>query len=221
MRKNKMMRAASGLLVATLLTTSVISGTFAKYTTSTSGHDTARVAYWGFDEADSTTINLFSNTYTNVNGAEKVVAPGTEKSTDFGFSYEANADKNITAPEVGYKLTITATATGDYSDLDKNDSFKWTLKSGATNATETEYNTVAELLTAIKNLSGSTDGSGSKDYNPGELPPAFGTAAANTKCTVGWKWAYEGQDDKDTEMGNAASLDNVTLNISITATQND
>ena len=47
MRKNKMMRAASGLLVAVLLSTCAISGTFAKYTTSTESTDNARVAVWG------------------------------------------------------------------------------------------------------------------------------------------------------------------------------
>ncbi|MFR0985955.1 MAG: hypothetical protein ACLSFZ_04975 [Frisingicoccus sp.] len=44
MKKNRMMRLASSLLVLTLLTTCVISGTFAKYTTQAGGSDTARVA---------------------------------------------------------------------------------------------------------------------------------------------------------------------------------
>ena len=43
MKKNKMMRAASALMVATLLTTSVISGTFAKYVTSVNSSDWARI----------------------------------------------------------------------------------------------------------------------------------------------------------------------------------
>ena len=45
--KNKMMRIASVLLVAALITTCAISGTFAKYVTKVSGEDTARVAKWG------------------------------------------------------------------------------------------------------------------------------------------------------------------------------
>ena len=44
MKKNKMMRIASALLVAVILTTCAISGTFAKYVTSTPGSDSARVA---------------------------------------------------------------------------------------------------------------------------------------------------------------------------------
>ena len=48
MKKNRMMRLASVLLVCVLLTTSVISGTFAKYVTSVESTDEARVANWGF-----------------------------------------------------------------------------------------------------------------------------------------------------------------------------
>ena len=47
MKKNKMMRIASILMVATLITTCAISGTFAKYVTKASGEDKARVAKWG------------------------------------------------------------------------------------------------------------------------------------------------------------------------------
>ena len=46
MKKNRMMRLASILLVCVLLTTSVISGTFAKYTSTVAATDTARVAKW-------------------------------------------------------------------------------------------------------------------------------------------------------------------------------
>ena len=63
MKKNKMMRAASALLVAVLLTTSVISGTFAKYITEDKGSDEARVAKWGVViEADS--FGMFKTDYT-------------------------------------------------------------------------------------------------------------------------------------------------------------
>ena len=70
MKKNRMMRLASILLVCVLLTTSVISGTFAKYTTSANSEDKARVAKWGFDNAASIDItDLFANTYKQVSTA--------------------------------------------------------------------------------------------------------------------------------------------------------
>ena len=61
MKKNKALRAASALLVLTLLTTSIIGGTFAKYTTSGSVNDTARVAKWGVDI--TTSGALYSDAY--------------------------------------------------------------------------------------------------------------------------------------------------------------
>lgn len=47
-KKNIFLRIASGMAVAALLSTCVVSTTFAKYTTSTKAEDSARVAYWGF-----------------------------------------------------------------------------------------------------------------------------------------------------------------------------
>ena len=49
MKKNIMMRVASALLIAVLLTTCAISGTFAKYVSTASGSDTARVGNIDFN----------------------------------------------------------------------------------------------------------------------------------------------------------------------------
>lgn len=92
MKKNKMMRLASILLVCVLLSTSVISGTYAKYVTTDSASDSARVAQWGVEVEVSGT--LFGSHYYKVNNtngnkisasaidsvssANNVVAPGTE-----------------------------------------------------------------------------------------------------------------------------------------------
>lgn len=222
MKKTKFMRAALLLLVLTLITSCFVGGTFAKYTTSTTGSDSARVAYWGFDQAAATTINLFAGEYTNVkasgevDGFSNVIAPGTSKSSTFAFGYTNYKTNEIKAPEVAYTFTVNPTITGDYDELDANTSFKWTLK--APNATEaTEYETVDKLLSAIKELSG--DVSGSKEYAAGTLPAAF--TAADEVYTIGWKWAFDGNDADDTALGNSQTLKNVTFSITITATQVD
>lgn len=221
--KNKALRLASCLLIAVLLTTCAVSGTFAKYVTSATGTDTARVAKWGFTE-DGTSIkieDLFKKAYdSTVNSTADVIAPGTSNSTTFGFAYAGQT--GIDAPEVSYTFKVDATMTGEYTDLDNNENFKWTLTSGKTGATKETFNTVSELLAAIKALSG--DSSGTKKYEAGQLPDAFGTADANANCTIGWEWNYTTDaagDKADTDMGNAATLDNITLTITITATQVD
>lgn len=248
MKKNKAMRLASALLVLTLLTTCAISSTFAKYVTKAEGSDKARVAYWGFNQdAAATTIDLFDGVYTNVkasgevDGFSNVIAPGTEKSTTFAFGYTNYKTDKITAPEVAYTFTVKPTITGDHDELDANENFKWTLKKPS-DTTATEYKTVAELLAAIKALSG--DASGEKEYAAGQLPGAF-TSAGET-YTIGWKWDFEDriettivpgshggaldfgavanapqQDATDTAMGNSQTLEHVTFTIAITATQVD
>ena len=133
MRKNKMMRTASGLLVATLLTTSVIAGTFAKYTTEATGSDAARVAKWGVTALVSGDLfgddygaktenggNEISANYTGsvdnhtengsvAKGDSKIVAPGTQNSTGVTISISGT-------PEVANKVTFTNT-TNDNKDI--------------------------------------------------------------------------------------------------------
>ena len=58
MKKNKMMRLASFLLIAVLVSTSAISGTYAKYTTSGFAEDQARVAKWGVTVAADVTTDI-------------------------------------------------------------------------------------------------------------------------------------------------------------------
>ena len=116
MKKNKMMRLASAMMVLTLMSTSVISGTFAKYVTSDSATDTARVAKWGVTVTAETTDDdtvLFSEAYeTDETGADAfagnsvvssttdmLVAPGTKNETGITFTITGS-------PEVAVNLVI-------------------------------------------------------------------------------------------------------------------
>lgn len=128
MRKNKMMRLASALLVLTLLTTSIISGTFAKYTTQDSAGDVARVAKWGvvLQAAGSlygTNYQKSSNTITNdtegisVEGIQiadtNVIAPGTKNETGMSFSINGTPEVS-TYVQVKVAGANVFLAPGDY-----------------------------------------------------------------------------------------------------------
>ena len=113
MKKNRMMRLASILLVCVLLSTSVISGTFAKYTTSDSAQDSARVAKWGVniiatgDEAfaekyDDAASATGTKVVSSVSGQD-VLAPGTN-GTLGGIAITGQ-------PEVMVNVTVTADLT--------------------------------------------------------------------------------------------------------------
>ena len=228
MKKNRMMRLASLLLVAVLMTTCTISGTFAKYTTSATGADSARVANWGFESNGELTLsNLFLADYTDVNGTggDNVIAPGTKGEATFYFVYD---ETNAAAPEVDYTFTVNVVDTCDPL-IKANKNIIWKLDGVA------QANWDA-LVTAIKGLSGdNTDGI--KEYTAGNLPAGFAD-----QHTISWEWIFEDpnaggsgaymydhdnnagtpeltQDQYDTYMGNAASLDDVSLEITITVTQ--
>lgn len=219
MKKNRMMRLASIVLVLVLMTSSIVGGTFAKYTTQTSVNDEARVAYWGFGKATATTFDLFDGAYdTTVNSDVNVVAPGTAKETKFAFAY-TNSDEGPTAPEVAYTFVVDANITGNYDALDKNENFVWTLDG-------TDYQTVADLLKAIEDLDGNND---QNCYEAGTLPTGF---EVGSEHTIGWNWAFDddsttkdaydnAQNVADTAMGNATDLADVSITITITATQID
>ena len=218
MKKNKMMRAASGLLVAVLLTTSVISGTFAKYTTSTTGSDKARVASWGFTQTAIEFTDLFKTAYDqHVNGVVDVIAPGTTNSAEFKFTYAGSEN----APEVAYNFTVDTTGSEIASTIQENTNIQWKLDDGA-------WGTWDSMIADIKKLSG--DESGTKKYEAGNLPDGFPKNGDAHK--VSWQWKFDDnsttkdaidndQNVQDTSMGNADALAEVTLKITITATQID
>ena len=210
MTKNKMMRIASVLLVAVLLSTCAIFGTFAKYVTAASSNDSARVAYWGFKETTFSIENLFDKTYVGeedkITGAADVIAPGTTNSVTFSFQ-----PQNATAPEVAYKITVSTTGSTIADDLVANTNIQWKLD-------ENEWGTFADMLNDINDLSTGTIAPNTFDSDWG----------ATSTHTVSWQWlinessdANNEQNIKDTALANKIDLDWVTLKISILAEQVD
>ena len=117
MKKNKAMRAAGVLVIATLLTTCLTAGTFAKYTTTDSATDSARVAKFGVtvvangslygsayaaNHADTPVVADNTVTVKASNG-DNVVAPGTKNDSGIGFAVNGK-------PEVDVKITGTVEA---------------------------------------------------------------------------------------------------------------
>lgn len=219
MKKNKMMRLASGLLVAVLLTTCAISGTFAKYVTSGTANDSARVAKFGV--AVTATGNMFHTTYAKddssftlaentVVSTDKVVAPGTSGSLG-GVSITGT-------PEVAVRVSCEAT-TVEFGDkwVDKNGAYYCPIEItvGDTVIKGLEQANIDAFEAAIKTA---VDGF-TKDYTAGtDLETA-------DKIEVSWAWSFNGNDDvKDTYLGDQAAENNaatIQLEIATTVTQID
>lgn len=241
MRKNKMMRTASGLLVATLLTTSVISGTFAKYTTAASGKDSARVAKFGV--TITTTGDMFKDEYATddtgvatagiitksviTSGApgDAVVAPGTK-----GTLTKATIKGK---PEVAVRVAYEPTLTLDgWKGEDNKEYCPIVFKVngttyGLTGMKDATGATVTNASTTIANLKTAVEGAikaYSKDYEPNtDL-----SGKTNEYIDVSWEWAFDKNDNvKDTYLGDcAADTDStndskVELEIVTTVTQID
>ncbi len=242
MKKNKMLRMASALLVMVLLTTCMIGGTFAKYVTTGTGSDTARVAKWGVKV--ESTGNAFAKEYATTDtavsgtiaksvvtatgaGADnaKLVAPGTSGNL---------LDSSITGtPEVAVKVETTATLTltgwtikvdnGTGTEVDKEycpiiitiDGTEY--KMGATtDETNHVYATIAAFQTAVNTALSKTK-----------------NVAANTNLetdydhNVAWKWDFAGDantyqtDAEDTALGNLETAPTIAFTYTATVTQID
>ena len=79
MKKMSFMRMAALMLLLCLASTCAISGTFAKYTSTATGSDNARVAKWGWDTT-TLAVDMFDTAYaTDVKSGDttNVIAPGT------------------------------------------------------------------------------------------------------------------------------------------------
>jgi len=204
MKKNKTMRLIAIALLIAMIALILVSGTYAKYTSSTTGTASARVAKWSITFGDEDimasntfTFNLFDtikdtdgSTETDVKSAnsDKVIAPGTT----------GNFEVQLTnASEVSAEYAI------DYTVVNDNN-IPVEFSTDGTN-----WSSTLEDVTAT-------------------------TIAAGTPTTIKiqWRWAYEVQDagsdpatysqrdEQDTTLGKAGSA-TLQVTAKVTATQVD
>jgi hypothetical protein len=178
-------KAAAILLILSLISAVMISGTYAKYTSTFAGEDTALVAKWnvittgggiGLTEGGTATLDLFGHTYdTNITasaGGDPIIAPGVEG--DFKVAFQNNSD---VAAEISFDLTKSAIS------ANVPIGYKTTSPGGV-------YTDLAGLKT--------------------QLNTAFGTldVGESATVTVYWIWEYEESDAQnvtDTALGTASA----------------
>lgn len=217
MKKNKMMRLASFLLVAVLLSTCAISGTFAKYTSTQTNSDTARVAKWSFtvgsaDIAQETFVfDLFNTVYDTANvtdddsvdngtGSEVIIAPGT-------WGYFDLVLTNTSEVDAQYAIDYVVTANG----------------------IPVKFQVVKNPAAAPENCptTGSWDADIADITASNETTLKYADADAGTKTVtyrIFWKWdigSTDGENTTDTDLGKATPLAGITVAATITATQVD
>ena len=205
-KKNWMLRISVIALIFTLVSTSLLAGTLAKYTSEFSGSDTARVAKWNIG-ATNTINNLFDYVDSGVLGypgnavgadGVKLIAPGTKGSASFALTG---------APEVAYKLEFAVSGVFKIDDVEA--------------AWPGDYYPIQFSLNNSDWYSLSGFGTAFSALND-EFAP--GTAPSGT-FTIYWKWDFGtgSTDAQDTVLGKAAVTNKlgVTLSVTVTAVQLD
>lgn len=227
MKKNNALRVAAGLMVAVLVSTCFVAGTFAKYTTNGSKTDSARVAKFGVT-VSATDGSLFNSTYTKDDStytlenegnsvvsqaSANVVAPGTKGSL--------TALKISGTPEVAVRVTNSAEVTlGD----------KWTASSeyycplvvqiASTKLYGNDYTSADLFAKAIQDEVAKAK----YDYKAGAI-----LSDSTSACpAISWNWAFEPADNdtkqtdaKDAELGNLATAPTISIKVTTTVTQID
>jgi hypothetical protein len=222
-KTSKTLRAAMLLLLTCMILTAMFGGTFAKYTSTYSGQDTALVARWSFTAeggeitmgAENTELNLFDhlyNTYINQtygtdvgsDHAQYIIAPGVEDEFTVKMDYIADVDADVVI-EIE-TLEDSANVPMEYS------------VNGGTNWVDLEG-----LADALADRIKSTNASGKISALFPDEDGTFRIAAVannstddvNISETVKWRWAYDGaaqtaqggvvaiasDDDVDTGLG--------------------
>ncbi len=231
-KKNWTMRAAVLMLALVLITSCFVGGTFAKYVTSGTGGDNAKVAKWGVTVTAHETGDIFAKSYDNTviaEGEYKVIAPGTKKDNAALVTLRGK-------PEVSVKVTYNADSfslTGNWKGADNDDTFycpliiKVTGKVGGVAKTETincaDKERAADVETAVKNAVAAC----SATYDP--KTDLSSATVDGDGLKISWEWPFESgetnpkqNDVKDTYLGNqavtATGLSIPAIHVQVTAT---
>ena len=193
-KSSMMVRLVAVLAVVMMFTMCFVGGTFAKYTSSGTGTDSATVAKWDIRvngseiaTSDTFTFDLFQTiTDSDLTSAETDIAPADGSIIAPGTSGKFSiAIQNLSQVNATYAIDYTVTNTGNIP------------VEFSTNGTDWKTN-IDEL-----DVTGITIGLGT-----------------DTTVTVQWKWAFDGNDTTDTNLGKDGTA---TLEVSakVTATQVD
>lgn len=201
------------VMILTLVTLPLVSGTYAKYTTTVVATDTVTVAKWvaNFDNNGGSANANFNFDLigtlddTGVNG--DLLAPGTQGS--FDLTYNTSGTK--VARDV--KITMNASSTVALENLKFYSDHEFTPASEITTAVKD--GTAGNLLNAQFSPDDKSNG-GATLYGASTL---WNTLEANDTLTVYWQWLFNGDDAADTVDGLAAG--NFGITVTFNATQLD
>ena len=218
MKKNLVFKLGLFCAALVLIATCFVSSAWAKYTTTVSASDSARVAKFdisqkfdgqNFSNVETAKVNIFDTQFAHIKktdeynaNSEKLIAPGSEGSFEIVIT---NTNSEVSVDNVFKEVVVS----------DNGIPLEWSLKvegvSILTNGTAAEFKAALEALKYVWTVNGETV----SDYE---------TIADNAlNIEVEWSWPYHVDvdgDDYDTTLGAAGSaLYIVSFNIVSTQVQ--
>lgn len=197
MRKNRLFILGIFTVMVALVSLTLVSNTWARYTSTVSGDDTARVAKWevsytedgdetkGASSEQTIDFDLFNTLIDESNVATTngdIIAPGTHGSFSFTL-------KNVSEVNATYAIDYTITETEDIPVQ-----FRVKLDSGSFSAWADSLDDVAATAIAMTN--------GQAVY------------------TIEWQWVIDGDNAVDTALG-VVGTDTIKVEAKVTFTQVD
>ena len=201
MKKNKVLLLGIITVFVAIFSLTLVSGTWAKYTSTVSGNSTSTVAKWAWKV-----------------GTEDVVGGGTTAASFNANLFEIIKEENTTTDETDVKNGLIAPGTGGQLTFEVTNASE---VSGKVVLTFEEFENPSNIP-----LQYSVDGINWKSA------AEFSALAANTaelkldgtltkEFKIYWRWAFTGDDAKDTGLGNAAVAPTITVKVTLTFTQVD
>ena len=207
MRKNRLFILGIFTVMVALVSLTLVSNTWARYTSTVSGSDSAKVAKWdveytgngattdgGVTEVTNINFDVF-NTIKSTDGSAEAntaadkLAPGTQGS--FEFTVQNKSEVNATCD-----VTFTSALTNGGTAYSDHTPVEFTLKEGST------------TLATSTNLA---------DFDAKINEVALAQGASKT-YTIEWKWVIGDTDAlkaKDTALGIAAQSGNVQYDVTV------
>lgn len=176
MKKSSLRNLGVMAVVLCLVTTCLLGGTLAKYTSTVNGTATFIAAKWSFkannQEENFTVTDIGRSAYTNTDIADGVIAPGVEG------AFDVVLDASESQVGVGYTIKITnADETGTV-----------TIPTGLL------FSTDGTTYKALDNLG---DITGTIDYSSSEMKKTV---------QILWKWEYGAESDDTSSQGKSIDL---------------
>lgn len=228
MTKTRSLKIAAFLLVLTLVTSSLVSGTFAKYVTAGEAGASARVAKFGVEvtangslfaseyATDTAGVTAIANSVVAYNNTDKLVAPGT-KGNAVSFALSGK-------PEVAVKVTYSAVgkiALDNWTDQNGNFYCPLNVKINGVMVEGLTFNSAQAFIDAINNEIAQH----TKTYAPNT---DLSSEDADSGLAISWSWPFESghtdeekavNDVRDTYLGDqAANGTAATFSIQVQAT---